>query len=69
MSDIGFWKLLYVFGVCVLVCVWAERLFDVSQIQTQAGFSHMCVGRIQMAPQDCTNVTLIMRQQGLLKYR
>lgn len=51
-----------VFGVCVLVCVlvcvflfvcvcvWAERLFDVSQIQTQAGFSHMCVGRIQMAP-------------------
>lgn len=49
---------------CVCVHVWAERLFDVSQIQTQAGFSHMCVGRIQMALQDCINVTLIMRQHG-----
>ncbi|KAK5611935.1 hypothetical protein CRENBAI_006295 [Crenichthys baileyi] len=29
----------------------------------------MCVGRIQMALQDCINVTLIMRQQGRLKYR
>lgn len=69
MSDIGFCPIwaVCIWCVCVCICylcVWAERLFDVSQIQTQAGFSHMCVGRIQMAPQDCTNVTLIMRQQG-----
>ena len=56
-------------SMCICMCVWAERLFDVSQIQTEAGFSHMCVGRIQMALQDCTNVTLITREQSLFKYR
>uniref|UniRef100_A0AAV2M0C2 Uncharacterized protein n=1 Tax=Knipowitschia caucasica TaxID=637954 RepID=A0AAV2M0C2_KNICA len=52
-------------GSSVSVCACAERLFDVSQIQTQPAFYHTCVGRIQMARQDRTNVTLIMRQQGL----
>lgn len=74
MSNISFWKphcLLHQYFVFVslCVCVWAERLFDVSQIQTQAGFSHMCVGRIQMAPQNCTNVTLTERLQSQLKHR
>lgn len=71
LSDICWWKLLRLccFCHCVCVCVAcvparlcgrADRLFYVSQILTQAAFSHMCVGRIQMALQACTNVTLIM---------